>query len=660
MQRPIEFISINCLHRQASIIVRLAALVLLLLPACGVAAAPVSFADLAQHPRYQAVKISPDGRYVAATAVVRDRTMLSVVRLADLKGYNLEPHDNADVVDFWWVSPTRIIYTQGVRDSNFDVPLADGQLFGVNADGGGRDLLYGYGSYNPYYGTADLISTIPGDPGHVLVAVANVDAATPDGVLPLVEKMSVTSGQMTKVMTAPARNVGFIADHAGHVRFAYGVDNEDNIRVYIHPAGEGDWQLLSELGARRDFPLAFDAGDEFAYFDCNVPAGFGICTWDPATRKLTTVWSNPHVTATGLASGPAEDHFIGVNFEDGRPGVALFDPHAPGAEVLISLMQQLPGESVQFVSSTRDGSKAIVVVGSDTDPGSFYLYDRASRTLRPLFRVAPWIDPGKMAAKQPFEFSARDGMKLQGYVTYPPGRENAKGLPLVVYVHGGPYGVRDWWDYDPDVQAVATRGYAVLQVNYRGSGGYGYAFQKAGWRQWGGKMQDDVADATRWAIAQGVADPNRICIYGASYGGYAALEGAVKDPELYKCAIGYVGIYDLGLMYQRGDIPDTTYGKDYLERVLGTDRKTLAALSPVTQVDRLKAKVMLIVGGEDGRVPPLQGQEMRKALRARDIPCEWLYRDKEAHGFYKEANVADLYAKVDAFLDANIGPGTAH
>jgi dipeptidyl aminopeptidase/acylaminoacyl peptidase len=624
----------------------------------GVAMAnPVSFADLARHARYKMVKISPDGRYVAVTAVVRDRTMLSVIRLSDLHGFNLEPHDNADVIDFWWASPTRVIYTQGVRDSNFDAPLADGQLFGVNADGSGRDLLYGYGSHNPYYGAADLISALPGDPGHVLVSVSNLDAATSDGVLPVVEKMSVTSGQMTKVMTAPARNVDFIADHAGHVRFAYGVDNEDNVRVYTHPAGEGDWQLLPEIDASRDLPLAFGANDKFAYFDCNVPAGFGICKWDPATRKLAIEWSNPHVTATGLASGPEEDHFIGVNFEDGRPGVALFDPHDRDAEVLASLVQQFPGEGVQFVSSTQDGSKAIVAVESDTDPGAFYLYDRVSRTLRLLFRAAPWIGPEKLAAKQPFEFSARDGMRLQGYVTYPPGQESARSLPLVVYVHGGPYGVRDWWDYDPDVQAVATRGYAVLQVNYRGSGGYGYAFQKAGWRQWGGKMQDDVADATRWAIAQGIADPNRICIYGASYGGYAALEGAVKDPGLYKCAIGYVGVYDLGLMYERGDIPDTTYGKNYLKRVLGTDRKTLAALSPVNQVGRLRAKVMLIVGGEDARVPPLQGQEMRKALRAKGIPCEWLYRDKEAHGFYKEANVADLYANVDAFLDANIGPG---
>ncbi len=620
-------------------------------------AAPVSFADLARHAQYQQAKISPDGRYIAVTAVVRDHTVLAVLRLADMKGFDLETHDNGDIVDFWWVSPNRIIYTQGVRDSNFDAPLSDGQLFAVNADGSGRDLLYGYGSYNPYYGPAELIATLPNDPRNVLVSLDDMDAATEDGVKPVVEKMNVTSGHMRKIMTAPARNVEFLADHAGNIRFAYGVDNNDRAIVYSHPPGDGAWQQMPDAEANRDFPMAFAADDRLAYFSCKVPAGFGVCTWSQATRKLTPVWTNPRVTATGLAAGPAEDRFIGVDFDDGRPGVALFNPQSPAAKLFVGLMQQFPGESVQFASSTRDGSRAIVAVSADADPGTFYLYDRATRRLTSLLRVAPWIDPQKMASKQPYQFKARDGLGLQGYVSYPPGMETARHMPMVVYVHGGPFGVRDWWDYDPDVQALATRGYVVLQVNFRGSGGYGYDFEKAGWKQWGRKMQDDVTDATRWAIAQGIADPNRICIYGASYGGYAALEGAIRQPGLYKCAIGYVGVYDLDLLYWRGDIPDSTYGRNYLKRVLGDDKAQLERISPVDQVGRLKARVMLIVGGEDGRVPPIQGEEMRKALREQGIDCEWLYRRREAHGFYKESNVADMYEKVDAFVAASIGPG---
>lgn len=197
-------------------------------------------------------------------------------------------------------------------------------------------------------------------------------------------------------------------------------------------------------------------------------------------------------------------------------------------------------------------------------------------------------------------------------------------------------------------------------MNYRGSAGYGYAFEKAGYREWGGKMQDDVTDATRWAISQGIADPQRICIYGGSYGGYAALEGAVKEPDLYKCAIGYVGVYDLRLMYSgASDAMQNIYGRDYLKRVLGTDETVLAQYSPIFQLNRLKAKVMLIVGGRDTRVPEVQGKNLHMALLERHVPHEWLYKPDEWHGFYDESNIAELFQKVDAFLDSTIGSGAS-
>ena len=218
--------------------------------------------------------------------------------------------------------------------------------------------------------------------------------------------------------------------------------------------------------------------------------------------------------------------------------------------------------------------------------------------------------------------------------------------------------MRDRWAYDSYVEALASRGYAVLQVNYRGSGDYGINFVRAGFRQWGGTMQDDVTDATRWAIAQGIADPKRICIFGGSYGGYAALEGAVKEPELYRCAIGYVGVYDLRLMHSRGDIPQSVFGENYLKMVLGEDESVLWDRSPIAHIDRLKAKVMLIVGGADRRVPPVQGESLHSALNKAHIEHEWIYERTEGHGFYDEGHIRDLLAKIAAFLDANIG-GTA-
>ena len=631
-------------------------------------AAPVSFTDLARHSRYKMVKISPDGTHIAATSVLDSgQTVLTLINLVTKKGVNVAPREGDDVLDFWWVSPKYVVYDEAQHQGGWDMPLATGELYSVEADGGSPTMLYGYraggmqaGSHihkvTAENGTAEFLSRIGGDSDHVLVSITSWEGSGSAGGLSAVYRVDVRDGNKMRVTGAPIREASFLADHHGHVRFAMGDDLDGKRVIYIHPDG-GDWELLSQASNDRDWPIAFSADDKTAWFTCPGSPGFGVCKFDPDTRKMTHAWSNPHVQATDPAQGLAYDSVIGVEFTDGRPAVAVFDNQAPGVKALVELMQQYPGEDVHFVSGTDDGSKAIALVQADVDPGTFFLYDKASNTFSPLLQRAKWIDPNQLGRAAPFIFTTRDGLSEQGYVTYPPGKDGAKNLPMVVFVHGGPYGIRDWWEYDPYVQAMATRGYAVLQVNYRGSGGYGFDFEKAGWHQWGGTMQDDVTDATRWAIAQGIADRNRICIYGGSYGGYAALEGAVSVPDLYKCAIGYVGVYNLPDMLGRRDAAQTLYSQRYWQRTMGTDETGLAQHSPIYQLQNLKAKVMLVVGGRDTIVLPSQGQEMHMAMLKRKIPHEWLYKPDEWHGFYDEKNIAELFERVDAFLDANIGSG---
>jgi len=640
-----------------------------LLCACAMAvqAAPVSFTDLAKHVQYGKLRISPDGQYFAATVVVKDRTALELIHRKDHKGHLVYPRDGDDVIDFWWASPDRVVYTVGTHVGGFDAPLSTGELFAVDGDGGNPRLLYGYrntgsstGSHlqrdTPEYGTAQFISSINGDAYHALVSISPWGAAGNEGAISTAYRIDLRDGSLARIITAPLRNMSFVADHHGHIRFAYGEDVDGHARIYYRPPGSDGWQPMPKASEDRSYPLTYSRDDSAMYFSCSPPdGGFGVCTWNPATHALTPVWSNPKVSPDGFVYGTAEDSIVGVNFTDGRPGMALFDNTSADARALIELSQQFPGEEVRFVSGTADGSLSVVLVLADADPGTYYLYDRKANRLTPLLARASWIKPEQMSGKQPIEFAARDGLKLQGYVSYPPGEENAKRLPLVVFVHGGPFGIRDDWSYDPYVQALATQGYAVLQVNYRGSGGYGNAFEQAGWGEWGGKMQDDVTDATRWAIAQGIADPQRICIFGGSYGGYAALEGAVKEPDLYKCAIGYVGVYDLALMYHRGDIPQSTYGENYLKRALGTDMKVLAQRSPINQLDRLKARVMLVVGGEDKRVPPVQGINLHNALSRRGVGHVWIDEPGEMHGFQDEGHLAGLFSSLVQFLNANIG-----
>lgn len=632
-------------------------LALLLLASAAASAQSVTLADLARHPRYEMVRISPDGKYLAASAVVKGQSVLALIRLSDMSGHLVRPREHDEVAGFWWASPSRVLYTVGVRSGGYDSPLATGELFGVDADGGDPELLFGM--RNGSFETASFIARIPDDPHRALVAFSSWAAAGTEGSLTTAYIVG-TGGAFTshKVIEAPGRDMTFVADHHGRIRFTYGSDNDGRPKVYRHAPGESGWTEMPKAESARCLPIQFNPGDTLVYFDCTATGdSLGIRTWNPANGSWNTIWSHVGLEADGLLQGLAEDSVIGVSFTEGRPAAALLDPTSLDAKTLLALMQRFPGKGVRFVSGSDDGRLAIVLVDADADPGTFYLYDRNSSKLTPLLSRMPWIKPAKMATKQPFEFAARDGLQLHGYLSFPPGDEAGKHLPMVVFVHGGPYGIRDDWDYDPYVQALATRGYLVLQVNYRGSGGYGYTFLHAGWREWGGKMQDDVTDATRWAVTQGIADPERICIFGGSYGGYAALEGAVKEPDLYKCAIGYVGVYDLTLMYHRGDIPQSSQGENYLKRVLGQDQTVLASRSPINQLDHLKAKVMLVVGGQDERVPPIQGLRLHQALSRRNIAHQWLIKPGEGHGFYDENNVAELYGRLLQFVRSSIGPG---
>jgi dipeptidyl aminopeptidase/acylaminoacyl peptidase len=470
--------------------------------------------------------------------------------------------------------------------------------------------------------------------------------------------MDVNNGTLSEIGNAPLKNATFVADHKGQVRFATGDTADQGRRVYHRASNDADWNLVFDESKDDPVvrPLGFARDDKIAYFACPGAHGAGgLCRWNAETKKTETLWSGGETGIDELVPSFDRKDFIALRSMPDRIATTLIDKTAPESKLLTGLMQQFPGEDVRLTSSTTDGSKVVFHVSSDRNPGEFYLFDRAAGKATFLFASMPWIKPAEMSAMEPISLKARDGLSLHGYLTRPHGKDDAKNLPTVVVVHGGPYGIRDAWKFDPEIQMLASRGYAVLQVNFRGSGGYGDTFLHAGFGEWGTKMQDDVTDATRWAITAGIADPKRICIFGASYGGYAALRGVMREPDLYRCAVGYVGVYDLRLMYTRGDIPQSTYGSNYLKMVLGEDESVLWDRSPIAHLDQLKAKVMLIVGGEDTRVPPVQGENLHNALDKAHIAHEWLYRRTEGHGFYDEKNIADLMTRVNAFLDRNIG-----
>ena len=293
----------------------------------------------------------------------------------------------------------------------------------------------------------------------------------------------------------------------------------------------------------------------------------------------------------------------------------------------------------------------VFVVRSDREPGTFYIFNRgldgSDPSIKELAIANDAIDPALMADMVPFEFESRDGINLNGYYVLP--RTGKAPYPMVQIVHGGPHGLRDFWGWNREAQFLASRGYAVVSVNFRGSGGYGTEFERSGYQEWGGKMINDMTDATMWMIDQGFANKDKMCIYGGSYGGYGTLQSVVREPDLYKCAIGYVGVYSLFEMKKAGDVPKRRSGRQYLDRVLGTDEDLLREFSPAENVDKIKADLFIAHGREDVRVPMEQYDELSKNLKRIGKPYKSMIRD-EGHGYQQMENVIDFYSAMETFL----------
>lgn len=626
---------------------------------------------------FDQIKISPDGKYYAATVPAEDNSILVILDRADNKptgGFGLGK--NTYIADFEWVNSERVVFGTARKFGALERPQLTGNLYAMNADGSGKDILVGQDVNVMSTGThiqtkkaemiaAFLVDDLPGDDKNVLILARPFSGDTYNRV----EKMDVYSGKRVPVARSPVRNADYLADGNGVVRFAWGSDLQNANKLYYRAADSSDWtktedwkELNNEAASDHvEVPLGFSSDNRYAYLQVEQASGpDAIVAFDTTDGSRKTVLHDSVGDPGWIIRALGKPHGapVGAFIAGGKPHTVFFDDGSDEARLYRSLEAAFPGNAVAITSKTSDGALALVEVSSDRDPGSFYLFDTVNKKASFLLARRDWIDQEKMAEARPFELKARDGMALHGFLTIPHG-SSGKGLPMVVLPHGGPFQESDEWGFNPQTQLLAAAGYAVLQVNFRGSPGYGRSFTQAGAREWGGKMQDDVTDATHWAVDQGVADPQRICIYGASYGAYAALEGAAKEPALYKCAAGYVGVYDLPLMFSKGDTRGLESGRAYLHDWIG-EPSQLSAMSPVNQAARIKAPVFLAAGGQDERAPIEHSERMEKALRSAGVPVETLFIRTEGHGFYTTEHQVQYYTKLLDFLDRNIGAGEAH
>lgn len=627
-------------------------------------AAQVDLAPYLRRDAYESIKISPDGKHYAATVPLEDRTVLVILRRSDKQFVTKATGFKDSVIaDYWWANDDRVVVAMAQRLGSRDAPYRTGELHAIDIGGERAKVLVGrqpeVGLVDVYGDTgnheyADFIDRVPDDPRSILIGVSDFSANPQTRV----ETLDVYTGRRKPVTIAPVRRATLVTDPRGQVRLAEGRGDDNYSRLYHRESGAGEWMLANDeaTSGHYEWPLGFSADAVTAYLRVNHPKGpDAIVAWNTRTGERKEVLRDADVDPYALLFDRDGRTLIGAQYMTGGVRSRFFDEAGDTARAYRRLERAFPDSTVSINSFTRDGRIALAQVWNDRMRGDYYLYDTQTRTADAVFAGQQWFDPAAMPASREVTVHARDGLVLRGYLTLP--RNAAQPLPMVVMPHGGPFGVFDQWQFDSDSQMLAEAGYAVLRVNYRGSGNYGWSFRQAGAREWGGTMQDDLTDATQWAVAQNIADPKRICIYGGSYGGYAALMGVAKEPDLYRCAVGYVGVYDLEAMH-REDSRAARWVRNWVTDWVG-ERDDLAARSPTTMAQRIKAPVLLAAGGQDEIAPISHSKKMERALRSAGTPVETLYFTSEGHGFYTEPHRRAFYTRLLDFLARHIGGARA-
>ncbi|TWT18561.1 S9 family peptidase [Luteimonas marina] len=643
----------------------LAACLALCAPSTGFGITPQELDTFIEEGGVRDIKISPTGEYLAMSVRVDGQTGLMVTRRGSTDVLsNMRFWRNTHVQDFWWVNNERLVMSLAETFGTRDDPVSTGELYAVDADGSRKKLLVGYRVSGAQFGSrigggregdlaAYLVDPLHDDEKQVLVTIRSLGKDPYSRV----ERMNVYDGRRTRVTSAPVANADFVTDSQGRVRFAVGSMSDNQSQLFHRKDDQSEWEPVNRQreSNRIEMPLGFAEDDVTAYLRVSQPSGPDrIVALDTRTGERKDVAGDAVVDPRPVFLDGWKRP-IGAWYFGASSRLSFFDEQTDEARLQQTLQRSFPGARAVMQSSSRDGRWRVVVAESDVDPGSFYLFDTRGMHANMIIARDAQIDSERMSPMRPIELKSRDGLTLHGFITTPASAAG-KAMPMVVMPHGGPFGIFDAWGFDSDAQLLAAAGYAVLQVNFRGSANYGRAFRLAGARQWGGTMQDDVTDATRWAISEGIADPDRICIYGASYGAYAALMGTVREPDLYRCAIGYVGVYDLPMM-QREDSRHTRSGATWSREWVGDDVAALQAVSPNLRAAEIKVPVLLAAGGEDFIAPIEHTKRMEAALKRTGGTVEALYYPKEGHGFYEIAHRREFYTRLLRFLDTHIGSG---
>jgi len=595
--------------------------------------------DFFKNPERTSYQLSPNGAYYAFRAPYEKRMNIFVQsRSGNAEPLRITSETSRDIAGYWWKGNDRILF---MRDKNGDENF---HLFSVSRDGKTQTDLTPFDST-----TVQVIDGLVDNDNEILIATNQRDHEVFD-----VYHLDLTSNKLTMVAQNPGNINGWVTDHDGKLRVATTTDGVNTSLLYRETENDTFRTILTTNFKESVSPLFFTFDNKNLYAASNIGRDkSALVIIDPTSGKeLSTVYENPDVDVSDLDYSHKRKVLTMATYETEKNHNVYLDETTKA--LYHKLETKLPGYQIAVTSHDRNEDLFIVRNYNDRTVGSIYLYDLKADKLSKVSDILPWLKENELTEMKPITFTSRDGMTIHGYLTLPKG-SSGKNLPIIVNPHGGPW-ARDSWGYNPEVQLFANRGYGVLQINYRGSVGYGRKFWESSFKQWGKSMQNDLTDGVQWLISQGIADPKRVAIYGGSYGGYATLAGVAFTPNLYCCAIDYCGVANL-FTFMKTIPPYWKPLLDMMHEMVGDptkDSTLLAAATPVFHADQIKVPMLVLQGKNDPRVNINESDQMVSALKSRGIEVTYIVKDNEGHGFHNEENKFAAYEAMESFLEKHL------
>lgn len=611
-----------------------------------------------KRPKYDRLTLSPDGKLLAALVPFHERRNLALIDLEKGTVVALTALTQQDVYDYRWIGDRLIeVRTANLADAAGLVVLKQDVLIDMT----GKVVR-------------DMLTSGRRGPSRILMALDragdNLIVSNRDRTAKAIDAYSYeprTGEKALLTSESPGDVVELVPDRKGDIRVAVSVPRgATRSLLWYRASNESQWIKLRDdpIEDAPIEPIAFDFDNKTLYVYSHSKQNDGrkgIYAFDPATNQLgKLLFQSDSFDAGPLVFDWVRKQPVGVQ-NDTLGAIEWID--GDWKMLQKSIDAALPDARNQLSWGRYDTNRVIVRSEAEARPPVYFLMDRKTGRLEEVASAYPWLTKGILSPRKLVRYPARDGLSIPAHLTMPKGADGTK-VPLIVNIHGGPFVPGGRFGYNAEAEFFASRGYAVLEPDFRGTRGYGDVFYKAGWRQWGLAMQDDVTDGVKWLIDSGKVDADRVCLFGGSYGGYATLWGLEKEPQMFRCGVALVAVSDLEMMFdvswsdfiraERGG--DTT---NVLARWIGDpdrDREKMRAVSPLYHADRIQAPLLLAYGAADERVPLIHGTRMRAALDKYNKPYEWVVYDDEGHGFNKDENRYDFYRRVDAFLSKNLAP----